>query len=621
MGFSAKKFMILTNEQRNFIDHACAGENILVDACIGSGKTTAIQYLCNVLPKDKSILYLTYNKLLKLDAKEKIKNRNVLVQNYHGFAWMMLDRVGVHTGQSDLIQAFLRRKPPVPRTDVLILDEYQDIEEEIARELLCIKAANPGIQIIAVGDMAQKIYDKTRLDIARFIVQFLDDPTRIEFTHCFRLPKEYAAWLGRIWGKKIIGTNKHCKVSTMTLEGAVNYLAQQKPSDIICLGAKSNGDRVELQNRLETEYGEKFNKKTVWSSIDDKGLGCAVKPSKETAIFTTFDGSKGMERPICVLCDYDSDYWRIRSYQPHQRYDILRNIFLVGASRGKRQIIFVKKEKKKILDEKTLGTSFEPSHKYVLPVNMSSAFDFNLKEDVEKCYETIKTKKIETVDNHVIQTSMKDGLIDLSPCIGEYVEASYFEHYDIDSQLKFVSKFSKTSGLTYEGEDADLQKKILYLTYRDTNQIRYRDQAKCPFIEKKTIDEISRRMGEHFTGNEQQQTDCEIKFAESSNAPASLYLEGRADVIKDDIVWELKFVKDLSHEMFLQLACYIVALRKEKGMLWNIRDNTLYEVTVPDRKKFLDATAVSITKGSYKRYYKPYNPHDAVVEKGLGKAV
>lgn len=76
----------LSDEQKVFVKKALEKKNILVDACIGSDKTTAIQQLCNVFPSNKRILYLTYNKLLKLDAKNKIHKKNVLVTNYHGFA-------------------------------------------------------------------------------------------------------------------------------------------------------------------------------------------------------------------------------------------------------------------------------------------------------------------------------------------------------------------------------------------------------------------------------------------------------------------------------------------------------------------------------------------------------
>ena len=104
--------IILSDEQQLFIENALQGKNILVDACIGSGKTTAIQHLCNMLPGTKNVLYLTYNKLLKLDAKSKIKKRNVTVTNYHGFAYMILSRNGVSAGNSPLFQTLIFPEPP-----------------------------------------------------------------------------------------------------------------------------------------------------------------------------------------------------------------------------------------------------------------------------------------------------------------------------------------------------------------------------------------------------------------------------------------------------------------------------------------------------------------------------
>lgn len=93
----------LSNEQQEFIEYALNEKNVLVDACIGSGKTTVIQYLCNAV-KDKQILYLTYNKLLKVDAQSKIKGNNIEVNNYHGLAWKVLHQYNIRTSVTNLIQ-------------------------------------------------------------------------------------------------------------------------------------------------------------------------------------------------------------------------------------------------------------------------------------------------------------------------------------------------------------------------------------------------------------------------------------------------------------------------------------------------------------------------------------
>ena len=207
----------LSAEQQHFIKLAQTGKNVLVDACIGSGKTTAIQRLCDELPRNKRILYLTYNRLLKIDARARIVSANTTVTNYHGFAYGTLKRVGISPGISDLIQAFIAAKPPFPPYDVLIIDEYQDIEQEFADMLEIIKAANPLMQIIAVGDMQQKIFDKTTLDAAQFIHRFLGDYERLTFTQCFRLSQDHAAMLGRVWKKQITGVNQSCVVGEMNL--------------------------------------------------------------------------------------------------------------------------------------------------------------------------------------------------------------------------------------------------------------------------------------------------------------------------------------------------------------------------------------------------------------------
>lgn len=49
----------------------------------------------------------------------------------------------------------------------------------------------------------------------------------------------------------------------------------------------------------------------------------------------------------------------------------------------------------------------------------------------------------------------------------------------------------------------------------------------------------------------------------------------------------------------------MVAMNLQKGILWNKRDNTSYEIEVPDRNAFLDAVAKTVTKGAIENYYGP----------------
>ena len=594
----------LSEEQQRFVNKALEGHNILVNACIGSGKTTAIQLLCNKIPKNKRILYLTYNKLLKLDAQAKIKNSNAKVQNYHGIAWYYLHRINISAGVGDLITCFNETKPPIDHYDVLIIDEYQDIETELSFLLEYVKSTNPNMQIIAVGDMQQKIYDKTNLDVAAFINQFLGEHLELEFTQCFRLSAPLAEKRGRIWCKKIKGVNTDCFVEEMNMTQIADFLATQRPQDILCLGSR-NGDLSKTLNTLEKEHPATFNKRTVYASISDNDSIGSAQPTPDTAIFTTFDSSKGLERKVCVIFDYTESYWQVRISKPQQSYEILRNTFCVAASRGKSRIIFVNSGEA-MLSEATLSTRVDENQN-LTDVDIASMFDFKYREDIEKCFSLLQVEQISVEDRTVIEVKSTDGLIDLSPCIGIYQEAMFFDTYEIDKAIEmYISLHDNKKTLwTKKVKQSGLEQKILFLVSMETNQDRYRTQVELPFVNDEAANQIADRLFKRFQHHENAQVGCRIPFSDKKNGDKLFIAGGFADVVKDNIVYELKFVSELSHEHFLQCACYIVALKLEKGILWNTRDNTVFEVRVPDKKKFLDAVANAITKNKIKAYYEP----------------
>ena len=586
----------LTAEQAELISLAKKGRNVLVDACIGSGKTTTIQALCDEMG-DKKILYLTYNTLLKNDAKEKIVNRNVFVTNYHGFAYSCLSRAGISANSADLIQLFIKHRNAleIPEYDVLVMDEYQDIEQEIAQMLELIKQANPQIQIIAVGDMKQKIYDKTTLNVPKFISSFLGNHKKITFTQCFRLSKRLASNLGKVWNKKITGVNKDCEVLEIKEDSIADFLSAYKPGDILCLGQRE-GVMSRILNDLESKYPEKFNKSTVYASIRDEDRD-NIKPGKDVAIFTTFDSSKGLERKVCVVFDFTDDYWHSRLSKPNTKYEIIRNIFCVAASRGKEKVVFVKSRGKDLVDMKTLGRQSEEDGNNKKPFCISDMFSFKYKEDVEYCYSLLKIRKLKTKDESVIEIKNNDELIDLSPCIGILQEASFFKGYNIDKALKEAVEKRDGIELFPIPANATLEEKVLALTAYSTSYARYAKQVSIPFVSKEELRQIKKRLSTLFSRDEQVQNHCEIDFFGKGE---KYKITGNLDVLKDGVVYELKFVSELSHEYFLQCACYAVAGNLKKGILWNVKTNERYSIEIPDRELFLKAVARTITKGQIK---------------------
>lgn len=582
---ASKSVNDLSDEQKLVITTAKQGRNVLVDACIGSGKTTTIQTLCNEM-SDKHILYLTYNTLLKEDAQATITSPNTYVTNYHGFACKVLgSRLHDYTTS---VRQFAKEEPEIEHYDVLILDEYQDINEEIADMLKVIKKQLPDIQIIAVGDMEQKIYTNTIINAQNFIRHFLDDFEQLSFTKCFRLNEEHAAHLGSLWDKPIVGVNEQNEVLTLNIRDIPTYLNQFEPKDILCLGAR-DGEMIKTLNEIERLYPEKFNKNTVYASIRDEDRSQRVR--ENSAIFTTFDGAKGMERKVCVIFDYTEEYWDKRITKPDSEYTVLRNLFLVAMSRGKSQVVLTKGRDKHFLEDKTITTFVDHPYRHSKPFNVSDMFDFNYSEDIKRCVELIKIKPLEKQKKKVIDVSNYDGNIDISPCIGEYVEACFFDNYDIDRSVETAIDMNPDYHINQTGET--LEEKILAITALQTKQSRYVKQVHPPFISDYHKRLIASRLSTIFNGDETVQQKRELIF-ESGRQQFKIMC--MSDVIKDNTIFELKFTNEIKETYYLQCAMYICAFGFEKGYVWNIKTNEMYRITVPDRDKFLKAVVKSVTK-------------------------
>src|ERR1700741_1224147 len=79
--------MLLTQEQINIINST---GNIKINAVAGSGKTTTIIEYAKTRPPESKILYLAFNRSVKLEAVKKFAEKkltNVQVETAHSLAY------------------------------------------------------------------------------------------------------------------------------------------------------------------------------------------------------------------------------------------------------------------------------------------------------------------------------------------------------------------------------------------------------------------------------------------------------------------------------------------------------------------------------------------------------
>ena len=603
----------LTDEQQFFIDSALAGKNILVDACIGSGKTTTIQKACEYL-NPKRVLYLTYNRRLYDDACRKIHDQNTTIATFHRFAAQCCAANGIEQTSMNTVCRQFTMISHIPKYDVVIVDEYQDLREDTAGVLNTICRLSyleyDGFvpQFLIVGDMQQKIYDTSNFKADEFI-QYLfgivKNDEYMRFTQCFRLAPAYAAEIGQAWGKSIIGCNSNNRVETIdSLRHIANILSGYEPKDILVLGGKMSwGARTQLQNMLEETYPNKFNKNTVYASMDEQDEMQSFDTS-DAAIFTTYDSAKGLERKVCVVCDFTDKYFEARQKHSVSR-EILKNIFLVAASRGKERIIFYKDQYADKLEFSTIGAITGDMPIDMKPVAMSNAFEHKYEEDIRDCVDFLTIEKIQDA-GEIIQATKSDGFIDLSACIGIHAQATYFENFDIDSIIlrNSVDAQNRNLHLPEFNPNWSLQKKILYYISMESGQLRYLRDIKKKFVSRASDKEIHKRLATVFDGTEPVELPCRITFQNARNATTGVrigdkMLTGRCDAFTHNgELYELKFVDTISPDHELQAALYAIAFNVEYAIIWNLQDDTKYRVSIDPSKisDFLQCVCKCISK-------------------------
>ncbi|WP_394759024.1 UvrD-helicase domain-containing protein, partial [Flavobacterium sp.] len=202
----------ISEEQLIIFNYIKEGFNVCIDAIPGSGKSTSMLTLSQIIPS-KKLLHITYNSMLRKEFKEKTVNmkiQNIDVHTYHSFAVKFFSQDAyTDTGLRKIL--FNKNTPryrenEIPHYDILILDECQDMSPLYFQFVLYfLSFFKSKIQLVILGDFMQGIYDFKGADI-RFLTMAQDiwknKPflSSSEFKHCsltmsYRITNQMAKYI------------------------------------------------------------------------------------------------------------------------------------------------------------------------------------------------------------------------------------------------------------------------------------------------------------------------------------------------------------------------------------------------------------------------------------------
>jgi hypothetical protein len=352
--------LVLSEEQQQIIDSIKTGQNVVVDACAGSGKSTTILAIAREFPEER-ILQLTYNSALRKDVQMKIQEEgieNLVVHTFHSLAVATyLTTAHTDAGIRKILFTDMKPRYTIPVYSKIVLDEAQDMSLDYFRLMqkfigdMCSESSDHKIQLTVMGDYMQGLYEFKGSDI-RFLTMadliwsanpYLRTP---EFVKCtmkmsYRITDPMCDFVNQC----MLGENRllSCKPGApvtyirntrFLIEKTVIILIKQllergvEPSDIFVLGASVKGVNSsirKIENALVSNGVQCYVPMLENDKIDERTI-------KGKVVFSTFHCVKGRQRKFVFVVGFDNYYFS--RYGRTLDRSVCPNTLYVGCTRA-----------------------------------------------------------------------------------------------------------------------------------------------------------------------------------------------------------------------------------------------------------------------------------------------
>jgi hypothetical protein len=355
----------VSEEQNHIIKLVLQGNNVIVDACAGSGKSTTILSAAIRAPHLR-FLQLTYNSELRKDVKKKIGElglSNIQVHTYHSLAVRYyLVNARTDTEIRKILYNHIPPREPIPSFDIIVLDETQDATMLYFQWMVkfTLDMGSP-FQLFILGDFMQCLYQFKGADY-RFLTLsescWNTHPllkTQV-FSHCtlktsYRITNQMSAFVNDVMlGYTRLetcrdGVNvKYMRNSRSNLERFVIFHIKHllengySPEDIFVLGASVKSAKSvvrKMENALVERNIPCYVPLFETDAMDERVI-------QKKVVFSTFHSVKGRQRKHVFVVGFDNSYFRY--YAANLSPDVCPNTLYVGCTRATERLFLLEND-------------------------------------------------------------------------------------------------------------------------------------------------------------------------------------------------------------------------------------------------------------------------------------
>jgi len=346
---------ILSDEQTHILNIVKTGDNVIVDAVAGTGKTTLILSIAKAIP-NKKIMQMTYNSSLRIDVKkqvEKLDLTNIKVHTFHSLATRYYSSSG-HT-DTEIRRILFKELPPltpITKFDILVLDECQDMTFLYFQFMAkFVRDADSPVQLLILGDYMQGLYEFKGADI-RFLTlaeviwsNFSYLRTNV-FQKCgmkmsYRITNQMCSFVNKVMlgedrmsacrdGPNVtyIRNSRHSIEKIVSAEIGRLIESGVKPCEIFILGPSVKGASSNIRQMENTLVERNIPCHVPMlenDKIDERVIGGKL-------VFSTFHCVKGRQRKYVFVVGFDNSYPRF--YARNIPRDICPNTLYVASTRA-----------------------------------------------------------------------------------------------------------------------------------------------------------------------------------------------------------------------------------------------------------------------------------------------